>query len=122
MDVLIVDDEDHIRKGFQRALERAGFMVHTVDNGLAALAQLQDHEYRAIVCDVGMPFLKGNNLFSEMKAMFPDAARRVLFVTGWADRDDIKAFLEQSGQPFLAKPVDFTTLVAAVRRVVEGRG
>lgn len=120
MDILIVDDDDAVRKAFQRALERAGYMVKAVDNGLAAFAELQQQKYRAIVLDVSMPFLKGNNLYSELEASLPEMARRVIFVTGWAGREDIKEFLTKTGRPFLAKPVDFKTLVATVRRVAEG--
>lgn len=120
MDILIVDDDEAVRKAFQRALERAGYMVRTADNGLAAFAELQQHQYRAIVCDLGMPFLKGNNLYGELQATLPEMARRVIFVTGWAARDEVKQFLEQTGRPFLAKPVDLKTLVGTVRRVAEG--
>ena len=120
MDVLIVDDDEAVRKTFQRALERAGFMVHAVDNGLAAFAELQQQQYRAIVCDVSMPFLQGNNVYDELQAANPDMARRMIFVTGWAGREDIKEFLAKSGRPFLAKPVDLKTLVETVRRVAEG--
>jgi two-component system NtrC family sensor kinase len=122
MDVLIVDDDAAVRKAFQRALERSGYMVQAVDNGLAAFAELQQHQYRAIILDIGMPFLKGDNLYGELASTLPDMARRVIFVTGWAGRDDIKKFLEETGRPFLAKPVDFKTLVATVRRVAEGPG
>lgn len=57
MDVLIVDDEEDVRRTFTRALERAGYMVTALENGLAAFAELQQRQYRVIVCDVHMPFL-----------------------------------------------------------------
>jgi DNA-binding response OmpR family regulator len=122
MDVLIVDDDDAVRNAFQRALERAGYMVKAVDNGVAAFAELQQQQYRAVVCDVSMPFLKGNDLYSELQASLPEMARRVIFVTGWAGREDIKELLTRTGRPLLVKPVDLKTLVETVRRVAEGPG
>lgn len=122
MDILIVDDDAAVRRAFQRALERAGYMVNTAENGLAAFAELQQHQYRAVIVDVGMPFLKGDNLFGELRASYPEMARRVIFVTGMVGHDDVKEFLEKSGRPVLAKPVDLKTLVGTVRRVAEGPG
>lgn len=120
MDVLIVDDDQAVRAAYQRALERAGYMVKAVDNGLAAFAELQHHKYRVLICDIQMPFLKGYNLFEELKTNSPEVAERVIFVTGLAERDDMRDFLQKSGRPFLIKPVDLKDLVGAVESVVEG--
>lgn len=120
MDVLIVDDDAAIRSTYQRGLERAGYMVKAVDNGLAAFAELQRHTYRVIVCDIQMPFLKGNNFFDELGTTFPAMADRVIFSTGWGHRDDIRAFLDRTGRPVLYKPVDLKDLVSAVRKVAGG--
>lgn len=121
MDVLIVEDDQALRSVYQRALERAGYMVKAVDNGLAAFAELQEHKYRAVICDIQMPFLKGYNLFEELKANLPETAERVIFVTGLAEQDKVREFLQKSGRPFLSKPVELKDLVRAVQSVVEGR-
>jgi CheY-like chemotaxis protein len=117
MDVLIVDDDPEVRDFFKRVLERAGFMVRTADNGLAAFAELQRQAYGAIICDIAMPFLEGRRFYDELKDAHPDQAARVIFVTGQVNDPDVQAFLEDSGQPFLGKPVSVATLVAAVRGV-----
>lgn len=119
MDVLIVDDDDDIRRTFTRALERAGYMVTVVENGLAAFAELQQHQYSAIVCDIHMPFLEGRSFYDELVAHYPQMAPRVVFATGWADQDEVADFLKQTGRPVLRKPVDFKQLVKTVRWVAE---
>ncbi len=119
MDILIVDDDDAVRKTFSRTLERAGFMVTAVDNGLAAFAELQRHHYRAIVCDVHMPFLEGRSFYDELRKDYPQMAQRVVFATGWAEHDEVGPFLKQTGRPVLHKPVDSKDLVATVRAVAE---
>ena len=121
MDVLIVDDDEAVRHAFSRALERAGFMVAAVENGLAAYAELQQRRYQAIVCDVHMPFLEGRTFYDELSRDYPALARRVVFATGWADHDEVGPFLERSGQPVLRKPVDFKDLVTIVQRVADQR-
>ncbi len=119
MDILIVDDDESVRKAFRRALERAGYMVTAVDNGLAAFAELQQHTYRAIVCDVDMPFLEGQSFYHEMLQDYPAMAARVVFATGWTEHDEVGSFLERTGRPVLKKPVDIKELVATVRAIID---
>jgi DNA-binding response OmpR family regulator len=119
MDILIVDDDEAVRKAFRRALERAGYMVNDVDNGLAAFAELQQQPYRAIVCDVDMPFLEGRNFYDELLRELPAMATRVVFATGWSEQDEVGTFLKQTGRPVLKKPVDIKELVATVRAVTD---
>jgi CheY-like chemotaxis protein len=117
MDVLVVDDDPTVRDLFKRALERAGFMVNTADNGLAAIAELQQQSYQAIICDVAMPFLEGRRFYDELKAANPKQAERVIFVTGALSDPNIQMYLEDSRRPFLGKPVPIAKLVAAVQDV-----
>ncbi len=117
MDVLIVEDAPEVRSAYGRVLERAGYMVKAVDNGLAALAELQQGTYSVILLDIFMPFLEGKGFFRQLEADFPDLAKRVVFVTGMAGDSDTRDFLEQTGQPVLKKPVDANQLVEAVRRM-----
>ena len=117
MDVLIVEDTPEVRSAYGRVLERAGYMVKAVDNGLAALAELQQGSYSVILLDIFMPFLEGKGFFRQIEADFPNMAKKVLFVTGMAGDSDTRDFLEQTGQPFLRKPVDAKQLVEAVRKM-----
>ncbi len=118
MDVLIVEDTPEVRSAYGKVLERAGYMVKAVDNGLAALAELQQGSYSVIVLDILMPFLEGKGFFRQLETDFPDMTKKVLFVTGMAGDSDTRDFLEQTGQPFLKKPVDAKQLVEAVRRIM----
>lgn len=117
MDILIVDDDDGVRRAFSRALEHAGYMVRTVANGLAALAEVQQGSFRAIICDVHMPFLPGQSFYDELLKDYPQMAERVVFATGWAEDDEVGPFLERTGRPVLRKPVDIKELIATVRAV-----
>lgn len=117
MDVLIVDDDPTVRQLFSRLLERAGFMVKAVDNGLAAFAELQRHKFRVIVSDLQMPFLKGTSFYEELAKEMPDMAKRVVFVTGWAGNPDTQEALDKAGRPVLKKPADPKELLKVVRQI-----
>ncbi len=119
MDVLIVDDNADVLRAHRRILERAGFTVTCADNGLAAYAEIEEHTFRAIVGDLRMPYLGGKSLFEQLEETYPNAAGRVVFVTGSLSEAATREFLEQTGQPFLAKGADVAEFVQVVRQVVE---
>ncbi len=115
----MVDDDAGARNTLSRILERAGFMVTAVDNGLAAIAELEQQPVRAIVCDIQMPFLEGGRFYDELAKSLPAMAGRVVFVTGWANDEQVRQLVERSGRQVVRKPVDVKQLVNAVRSVVD---
>jgi CheY-like chemotaxis protein len=122
MDVLVIDDDPGVLTFLRRALEQAGYMVRTAENGLEAIANLQTQTYQAIICDVGLPVLEGRRFFDELKVANPEQAQRLIFLTGSVDDPSVRKYLEQSGRPFLGKPVPLATLLAVVRGTVTNQG
>lgn len=118
MDVLIVDDNPEVSSAYGRVLEQAGYMVKSVDNGLAAFAELQQGTFSAILLDIWMPFLEGKSFFRQLEAEYPEMTKRVVFVTGVADQDETREFLEETGRPYLLKPVSAEQLVGVVRKII----
>lgn len=118
-DVLVVDDNPVVRNGLARALRAAGYRVTVAENGVAGLAEVQRHRYRAIVLDLMMPVLDGVECFRWLAVWHPEAARRVVFATAWADDPALRSFLSESGRPVLQKPFEITEFVEAVERVME---
>ncbi len=119
MDVLLVEDEPSTRRTYTKLLERSGFRVNCVENGLAAIAELNEHSFRAIVMDLGLPFLEGRTLYKELVESYPVMAKRVIFVTGNVSDEEVHRFLEETGRPYLGKPVSGTELVKVVRQTAD---
>ncbi len=119
MDVLLVEDEPGTQKTFTKLLERAGFRVNAVDNGLAAIAELNEHSFRAVVMDVGLPFLEGRKLYNELVDSYPAMAKRVIFVTGSLGDEEVLRFLRETGRPYLGKPTSGAELVEVVRATAD---
>ncbi len=118
-DVLVVDDDDATRNTLKKMLERAGFMVTAVDNGLAAIAELEQQRVTAIVSDIQMPFLEGGRFYDELSSNHPALAERVIFVTGHGGDEHVRELARRSGRPVIHKPVKINELVTAVRAVVD---
>jgi chemosensory pili system protein ChpA (sensor histidine kinase/response regulator) len=123
MTVLVVEDDPAVLRGHTKLLEQGGFDVLPAVNGMEAFDRLRGSvPIHAILCDVDMPTLNGTGFFEQLEEILPEMAGRVVFVTGHADEPEIRKFLEQTGQPFLGKPIHKDQLVDAVRQIVERRG
>ncbi len=118
MDILIVDDDPSVRNVLERTLRRSGFMTTAVDNGLAALATLREEHAQAILCDVQMAFLDGGRFYDELANEMPEAAARVIFITGLCDADRIRDITERTGRPVIRKPIDMQRLRSEIESLV----
>jgi two-component system NtrC family sensor kinase len=118
--ILVVDDEASVRLALQRYLEGRGHQVESSSSGLDAVARLGATRYDAVILDLRMPDLPGEELFKRLQENDPEHAQRVIFMTGDLLGDHMQAFLDRTGRPFVRKPFEFTAfdqaLPAARRR------
>jgi CheY-like chemotaxis protein len=117
--VLVVDDEQSIRRALRGYLERSGLTVLEAGSGGEALAMVASGTaIDAVVSDVLMPEVSGPAFYDSLVARAPQLANRVVFLTGAAKDPKVLAPTEQRGIPLLSKMDDFTLVVDAVRLVL----
>src|SRR5438876_3265057 len=114
--ILIVDDEDAVRRPMAKYLTRRGARVTEAPDGEAALARLRDGAFDIILADLRMPRMGGVELYARLEQAHPEVAARVLFLSG-----DISQLAEPGNTPVarervLVKPVELSELE---RRIVE---
>jgi PAS domain S-box-containing protein len=80
--ILLVEDEDAIRKVATRILERNGYEVLQAGNGVEALVLARDHHFDLLLTDVVMPQMSGRDLAERVHAMRPELP--ILFVSGYS--------------------------------------
>ena len=118
--VLVVDDEASVRVSLQRYLAGKGHEVETTASGEDALVRLKASKYDAVIVDMRMPDLSGEQLFERLRSNDPAHAERVIFTTGDLVNDQMRRFLDGTGRPCVAKPFEFASfdqaLPAARRR------
>jgi two-component system cell cycle sensor histidine kinase/response regulator CckA len=116
--ILVVEDEDGVRKLVKRMLERAGYTVLTAANGKEALQLIEQHgeAIDLIITDVVMPGMSGPALAE--RARQAHRRMKVLYVSGYTD-ENLQGAVIPRGAEFLAKPFSAEKVLHAVRRVLE---
>jgi CheY-like chemotaxis protein len=119
--LLVIDDEESILHLVQEILSSEGHRVETAGSGQAALELILRHDYDVIVSDWKMPGLNGINLYQELLTRKPEAARRMLFMTGDVIKDSFQQFLKQHARTCLPKPFALREFHGAIAGIVSLR-
>ena len=113
--MLLVDDEDGVRRLAARALTKHGWTVLSADSGAAALALASETEIAeslcAIVSDVVMPGMDGPSLVRALRSRHPGLP--AVLASGYAEKTGLDG-LTTEHTTFLAKPYTLKELVAAL--------
>jgi signal transduction histidine kinase/DNA-binding response OmpR family regulator len=112
--MLLVDDEDAIRRVASRLLTRQGYTVIACANGVDALRAIDDPtlELHVAMLDVVMPDMSGFELFRRLRERRP--CLPVVFVTAYADQDEF-ARVRGPGVRLVEKPFEIERLVEVIR-------
>jgi signal transduction histidine kinase/ActR/RegA family two-component response regulator len=119
--ILLVEDDDVVRKLTRDVLERHGYSVLVASNGTRALEQVEGHKGAVdlLITDVIMPEMGGPDLARRLAGIHPSS--RVLFMSGYAPGAIVHHGVLESGAPFLPKPFTPDDLALKVREVLDSR-
>jgi two-component system cell cycle sensor histidine kinase/response regulator CckA len=120
--VLLVEDEDAVRRGGKRMLETRGYTVYEAGSGVEALEILDELEGKVdvVVSDVVMPEMDGPTLLREIRKLYPDM--KFVFVSGFAEDAFARNLPEGSKFGFLPKPFSLKQLATTVREMLDNPG
>ena len=116
--VLVVDDDKQLASALQWILADENYLVDVAFDGDEALLKVKVHEYDAVICDVMMPRLRGDEFYIQAKKLRPDLADRFIFITGFAADSDIREFLSARQLKHLIKPFPIKELMACVKKML----
>ena len=120
--VLIVEDEEAVRRPMVRYLTRRGAEVDEAADGVEGLARLRARPANVILADLRMPRMGGVELYAQLEEERPELAQRVLFLSG-----DVSQLAEPGNTPVprervLVKPVELAELERRILAFVRGAG
>ena len=101
--VLLVDDEQILRRSVARRLKQAGFLVTEAGDGGEAVTAYRPGVHLLVLLDLDMPGLDGEQTQAELLRRDPDA--RIVFVTGYVDPERATAMLDRGALAVLEKPL-----------------
>ncbi|MFP3988726.1 two-component system response regulator CseB [Streptomyces sp. E11-3] len=117
--VLFVEDDDVIREATQLALERDGFVVTAMPDGLSGLEAFRGNQPDIALLDVMVPGLDGVSLCRRIR---DESTVPVIMLSARADSIDVVLGLEAGADDYVTKPFDGAVLVARIRAVLRRFG
>lgn len=110
--IMVVDDDEEIRKIVSRTLTLEGFDVATANDGISALALMEERKPDLVVLDIVMPGLDGFQVLDHMRKA---SDVLVLILTGKCEINSLQQALVAGADDYVKKPFSTRVLVARIR-------
>ena len=121
-EILIADDDSSTLRTLSHALEREGYKVHTAQDGVEALEQVEKHQPDLIILDVVMPQLDGHEVCRRLKRKPEFAHMPVIILTAQSSQDEKVRFLDAGADDYLTKPFHAPELLARIKVLLRRAG
>lgn len=100
--ILIVDDDESIRKSLSAVLEEEGYSVDTAESGHEAVEKSKVHFYNLALIDIRLPDMEGTMLLMAMKQTVPPMVR--IIVTGYPSLANAMEAVNKGADAYVLKP------------------
>lgn len=117
--VLLLDDDPHLRQALAQTLDLAGLRVHSRGTAAGLAEELEDDWPGVVISDIRMPGIDGLQLLAQLQAR--DSQLPVLLITGHGDVPLAVQAMRAGAYDFLEKPFASDLLLDSVRRALEMR-
>lgn len=111
--ILIIDDEQAIRKALREILEYESFTITEAEDGPTALKILEKESFDVIFCDIKMPRMDGLEALSKLKEKGIETP--VIMITGHGNIETAVEALKKGAYDFIQKPLDLNRILLSVR-------
>ena len=111
--ILVIDDDESVRKVLVTALEDEGYAVDTAETGGEAIRKSNANFYNLALVDIRLPDMEGTWLLSEMKESTPKMVK--IIVTGYPGLENAVDAVNRGADAYVVKPFKMENLLATVK-------
>ena len=112
--ILVIDDDESIRKVLKTILEDEGYIVDTAENGKEAIKKSKEGFYNLALIDIKLPDMEGTKLLTAMKETFPPMVK--IMVTGFPTMQNAIEAVNKGADGYVTKPIeDIDGLLSKIR-------
>jgi len=117
VDVLIVEDDEQLREAIFDTCEIAGYSAVCAEHGQAALARLDEQQFKLVISDVQMNPMDGNELLQKIKQKYADLP--VVVMTAYASIEKAVDFMRMGAADYLVKPFEADALQKIFKKFIK---
>lgn len=118
INLIIIDDESHIRLFFKTFLMKAGFNVLAEgDNGNCVVELYEKHKPDMVLLDIAMPYKTGTEALKELKLAFPES--KVIMLSSLSDMETVEKSIELGASNYIRKDCSSDEIVKIIQNTYE---
>ena len=119
--VLLVDDDPGLTTLLELVFRRAGFEVHSANNGIDGINQADRISPNLVILDIMMPDISGIEVCRQIRTNPKTAELPVMILSASGNKDDREMALDAGADTFIQKPVSPTELVNRVKELLQAK-
>lgn len=117
--ILVIDDDESIRKTLLNYLKRLGYSTLSAEDGLIGYELILKHQPDLIISDIRMPHLTGLELLKKLKDL--EIAAKVIIITAHDEMQTTIDAMQNGAYDYLEKPLDIDRLKVTIERALESK-
>jgi two-component system response regulator HydG len=111
--IIVVDDDEDIRKVLKKILEEEGYVVDTAENGKEAIKKSNATFYNLALVDIRLPDMEGTKLLSAIKETTPKMVK--IIITGYPSLQNAIEAVNKGAAAYILKPFDVDNVLNEIR-------
>jgi DNA-binding NtrC family response regulator len=115
--ILVIDDDETIRKTLSMNLTDAGFVVDTAQDGKEAIEKTETNFYNLALIDIRLPDMEGTELLTGLKETTPKMVKIIL--TGYPSLQNAVKAVNKGADAYLIKPVNTDELLRVIKEQLD---
>ena len=117
--ILVVEDDEIVRKSIQKILESENYRVVTAEDARELGQVVEEFFFDLIILDVGLPWVNGYELAEMMKEHEDLQQIPLIFISGHSDIENIKTGFEVGADDYITMPFEMSVVKKTVRTLLE---